>query len=93
MTQQLNLFDKPRTAKETHRNKVLRMLSDSELGVCSTEFLKARMPRFSARLKELRNMGHEIENRKCFATSHRHTSHQVRYILLAPRRHRQSLSE
>ena len=93
MTQQLGLFDKPRTAKETQADKVLQMLRDAEMGVCGTDFLQARIPRYSARILELRKAGHEIENRKCFATSHRHLTKQVRFVLLPPRKHKQSLSE
>ena len=93
MTQQLGLFDTPRTAKETQCDKVLKMLRDSEMGVCAVEFLQARIPRFGGRLFDLRRAGHEIENRKCFATSHRHQTKQVRYVLLAPRKHRLSPSE
>ncbi len=91
MTPQLGLFDKP--TKETQADKVLQMLRDSEMGVCANEFIQAHVPRFSARLLELRKAGHEIENRKCFLPSHRHQTRQYRYVLLPARKHRPSLSE
>ena len=90
MTQQLDLF---KTSKETQADRVLQMLRDSEMGVCAVEFLQACVPRFSARLHDLRKAGHLIENRKCFATSHRHQTKQLRYVLLPPRKHRLSPSE
>ena len=82
MAQQLNLFDK-KTTKETQADRVLQMLRDNEMGVCATDFNKAYIPRFSARLLELRKAGHVIENRKCFQTSHNHYTKQTRYVLLS----------
>ncbi len=87
MTQQLGLFP------ETQADRVLQMLRESELGVCGTEFTNAYVPRYSARLKELRDAGHRIENRKCHALSHHHRTKQTRYVLIAPRQHRLSPSE
>ena len=90
MSQQLGLFA---TEKETQADRVLQMLRSAEMGVCANEFLNARIPRFSARLHDLRKQGHIIENRKCFLTSHRHQTKQVRYVLIPPRKHRLSPSE
>ena len=85
MTLQLDMFE------TSQADRVLRMLRENELGICGTDFLKVRIPRYSARLKELRNAGHVIENRKCH--SHHHQTKQVRYILIPPREHTMSLSE
>ena len=79
MTQQFNLS---KTEKESQADRVLAMLRDSELGVCGTDFLAAYIPRFSARLLELRRAGHVIEKRKCFAYGHHHRTKQVRYVLI-----------
>ena len=87
MTQQLALF---KTVRQSQTDKVLAMLRDAKMGVCATDFNRAYIPRFGARLKELRDAGHLIEKRKCF--SHNHHTHQVRYVLIAPK-HRLSLSE
>lgn len=91
MTQQLGLFDKVKPPSQADR--VLRMLEESELGVCAVDFLEAYIPRFSARLKEIRDTGRVIEKRKCFSTSHRHRTRQVRYVLMPKRKHRLSPSE
>ena len=90
MTHQLGLF---KTEKESQSDRVLQMLRDNELGVCGTDFLKAHVPRYSARLLELRRAGHVIENRKCHAYSHHHRTKQTRYVLLPKRKHRMSPSE
>lgn len=77
MTLQLALFD-----KTTQADRVLQMLRDSEIGVCAVEFLQERIPRFGGRIFDLRRAGHVIENRRCHATSHRHQTKQVRYVLM-----------
>lgn len=47
----------------TQREQVLRMLQRAgEDGVSTAAFLEARLPRFSARIQELRREGHTIES-------------------------------
>ncbi len=47
--------------------------------VCGTTFLDWRMPRYAARVNELRNEGHQITTTRC--TLHSHASSQVMYQL------------
>ncbi len=91
MDKQLGFFTDNKPPTQT--DKVLGMLKENDLGVCATTFNREYIPRFSARILELRKQGHEIEKRKCFQTSHNHHTKQVRYILMPPRKHRLSPSE
>ena len=47
--------------------------------VCGTALLDLRMPRYAARISELRAEGMLIETRVC--ESHRHASKQYEYVL------------
>lgn len=47
--------------------------------VCGTDFLRAYIPRYSARVLELRQAGHLIESRPC--KFHDHQSAQTVYEL------------
>jgi hypothetical protein len=52
--------------------------------VCGTEFLDERMPRYGARIFELRRRGCLIVSRTCGNPQHRHVSkHQDEWRLLA----------
>ena len=44
----------------TQRDKVLAMLEESPDGVTNAQFAAARILRYSARIEELREQGHEI---------------------------------
>lgn len=48
--------------------------------VCSTDFLKAFIPRAGARIWDLRQEGLDIITRTC--TQHRHRTHQIEYVLI-----------
>lgn len=64
----------------TQRNAVLTMLYNAgKSGVCGTAFLRAQIPRYSARIIELRNDGHRIERVRCYEPGH--DSVQWRYVL------------
>lgn len=83
----------------TQREEVLVMLRDGHgYGVCGTVFLQAYIPRYSARIGELRKEGWEITKRKCVNLHHNHgrtpptnrpgpkpkQSHQFEYVLGVP---------
>lgn len=67
----------------TQRNEVLDMLRN-RAWVCGTEFLDARIPRYSARLNELRSKGFVISDRVCANPQHRyqHRSRQWEWHLV-----------
>jgi hypothetical protein len=51
--------------KVTQQAKILRMLRVAgKRGVTSNEFLQAHLPRFSARILELRKRGYRIESER-----------------------------
>lgn len=57
-----------------------RILNALKLGpVCGTQFLDWHMPRYAARIYELRTEGHYITTRTC--QLHRHESPQIVYEL------------
>ena len=54
----------------TQRQQILQMLRDAYPGeVTTADFLRANLPRFSARLLELRGEGHRIVGRRLGASS------------------------
>jgi hypothetical protein len=62
----------------TQREQVLHMLERAgERGVTTADFLQAYMPRFSARIKELRDAGHRIDTERVGPSSSRYTLHRV----------------
>lgn len=61
------------------REKVLAMLKTGP--VCGTDFLAAYVPRYSARILELRQQGHVIESRPCRNGWHQHETAQTVYEL------------
>ena len=64
----------------SQKNRVRRML---EVGpVCGTALLDERIPRYAARIAELRGEGMPIVTRRC--ESHRHVSKQVEYLVVEP---------
>lgn len=66
----------------TQRERVLAMLRGAGTrGICGVEFLEARLPRFPARIYELRDGGLRITRRRCDLDGHRHGSTQYVYEL------------
>lgn len=50
---------------------------------CGTTFLNARLPRYTARIYELRKAGYYVDRRKCANPSHSHESPQWEWRILA----------
>lgn len=67
----------PKVERPSQRERILRLLNAGP--VCGTSFLFLKMPRYSARIWELRKVGFNITTRRC--TDPRHHSRQVEYIL------------
>lgn len=66
----------------TQRDRVLTMLrTASTFGVCGVEFLDSRIPRYSARIEELRSAGWDVQKRKCDRAGHGHGSAQFVYYV------------
>ena len=49
--------------------------------VCGTDFLRAYIPRFGARIYELRQAGYTVVERPCRFSHHDHDSRQTVYEL------------
>jgi len=49
--------------------------------VCGTMFLEMRMPRYAARINELRNAGWHIVKRRCENPHHQHQTVQYEYLI------------
>ena len=64
----------------SQKERIRRILADGP--VCGTALLDLRMPRYAARIAELRGEGMLIETRRC--ESHRHVSKQVEYLVPSP---------
>ena len=64
----------------SQKTRIKRMLETGP--VCGTALLDERMPRYAARIAELRGEGMLIETRRC--ESHRHVSAQVEYLVPSP---------
>lgn len=62
------------------RERVLMMLKAGP--VCGTDFLRVYVPRYSARILELRQQGFLIESRPCKNTWHGHETAQTVYELV-----------
>lgn len=60
------------------KQKVLEMLRAGP--VCGTVFLKEHLPRYGARLWDLKKLGYEIERTRCF--DHQHVSTQYKWKLI-----------
>ena len=63
----------------TQIEKVKALLINSPNGVCSTTFLKSKIPRFSHHIWTLRNDNWDIETDKCDLEGHNHKEKQYKY--------------
>ena len=63
----------------TQQERILYELSDGP--VCGTTFLNYHIPRYSARIHELRVQGYKITSEPCRMAHHRHLSPQIVYQL------------
>ena len=77
MTQQKLVDEKPPTQKE----RTLSMLRMWDRGVCGTMFLEAKMPRYAARILDLKQDGHRIEKVSCPYSYHGHPKVVATYRL------------
>lgn len=66
---------KPRSQKA----RILHALENSRIGVCGTTLLARNMPRYAARIGELRADGVDIVTEPC--NLHWHVTRQVKYRL------------
>lgn len=64
----------------TQKERIMLLLRTGP--VCGTDLLKYHMPRYAARINELRNDGHTIARRRC--ERHQHSSTQYEYVLIDP---------
>ena len=69
-------------AKRTQLDAVVMMLTRSRDGVCGTDFLRSYVPRYAARIHELRREGWVIDRRPC--DRHEHGSTQWIYEAVHP---------
>ena len=78
MTQQNLTEQKPPTQKE----QVLQALMLRPGGVCGTQFLEGRIPRYAARILDLKHDGHWIDRVSCPYSLHTHPSAVATYKLI-----------
>ena len=65
----------------TQTEQILAMLRTGP--VCGTRFLTRRIPRYPARIYELKQEGHAIGKRRCGDPWHRHASAQWEWFLIS----------
>lgn len=65
----------------TQQDRVLWLLRRG--WVCGSDFLDERLPRYGARICELRQLGYMIERRQCVNPHHHHRSAQWEWRLTA----------
>ena len=63
----------------TQRDQVLEILRQNLGGVCGTYFYEEHLPRYAARLHELRSAGYSIVSRRC---RERHATPQTEFVLI-----------
>ncbi len=67
----------------SQKSRVLAVLRRYDV-VCGVDLLDDHMPRYAARIDELRKEGYEIDTVPCPLWSHSHTSRIASYRLLYP---------
>ena len=75
------MTDEPTISEFTQTEQVLAMLRTGP--VCGTRFLARRIPRYPARIWELKQEGHAIAKRRCTNPDHRHVSAQWEWCLVS----------
>jgi hypothetical protein len=75
------MLDDPDLDARTQNQRVLDALRQWPAGVCGTQFLEMHIPRYAARVGELRDDGHTIDNVACPHGWHRHNSRIATYQL------------
>ena len=65
----------------TQKELILSTLRNYREGVCGNYFLEAHIPRYAARINELRNDGHTIDSIRCPHPYHTHRANIATYQL------------
>ena len=66
----------------SQRESILMLLQQAgSSGVCGTRLLDMHLPRYAARISELRVEGYTITTRTCRHPYHQHSTRQVEYVL------------
>ena len=68
----------------SQKERVYRMLLAGP--VCGTTLLNEHIPRYAARISELRRTGLNIDTRECSRHLHQHRTKQIEYVLIPPDR-------
>lgn len=71
-----------RPRRQTQTDLVLRLLMEND-AVCGSEFYRRYLPRFGARIWELRRAGYVIYRSKCVDPTHLHRNRAFAYELAA----------
>ena len=66
---------------DNQRGRILRVLRWAPQ--CGARFLEMHIPRYSARIWELRREGYQITRRRCDVSHHAHYSRQYLYELVS----------
>ncbi len=71
----------------SQKETILGLLRYYSAGVCGTVFLEAHIPRYAARINELRNEGYTINSIPCPHHYHTHRANIATYQLVRTLRH------
>ena len=72
----------PQDTTETQFHRTISMMMDCD-EVCSSEFYRAYLPRFSVHIHRARKLGYVISKRQCDRSDHDHRGTQWLYELVA----------
>lgn len=67
----------------TQTERVLAALQESGTGVCGVTLEDMRIPRYAARIRNLKDKGYRIEKVECPHAHHQHNSQIATYQLVA----------
>ncbi len=68
--------------RPTQKEQVLQALVLRPDGVCGTQFLEGRIPRYAARILDLKHDGHDIVKVSCPYSLHTHPASVATYKLI-----------
>ena len=74
---QMTLFEQPKLSQK----KTILMELSHRRPLCGTWLLRMHMPRYAARINELRAYGHDIETVRCEEPYHNHRANIAAYLL------------
>ena len=66
----------------SQKETILGLLRNYREGICGTYFLEAHIPRYAARINELRNEGYTIDSISCPSPYHTHRANIATYQLV-----------